>query len=362
MVVHCRSLRCWICFVVAFSVVIVGSIHPVLVVPNIIATTIATSERSEVLKKAVLDFPSVIDGIREPWIQCSCNSTLLNSTSSTVVNKSETESEVAYSSDVDSSQEVLRQFSLTTRFLCCLSMISGFGDVCSMKSYGCFINMVTGSTVRIMMAFLEGRFDSVRVQCCAVSGYIVGICLSQIIHQKHGNCTKTDRSESVLVSLRSVTGLVLSFFSVPEIFILCNRIYGNRLQTILTSFSAMSQAVGYGLMAQTLSDSLSISVNVYVITGQYVAIAKSVIDNFLLKRTKSSWAFLINLRQERAVQVLFSFLFGVLVAAGMYQFCAFLLPFQHSLTGLSYAAAFVWFAHSSLESVRDRPSMTSLSG
>jgi uncharacterized membrane protein YoaK (UPF0700 family) len=354
-----QSLLCWICFVVACNVATVGSIHPAHVVPNAISTTIATSERSKVTAKAVLDFPSAIDGGPESWIQ-SCNTTRPNSTD--FLDAIETESEAAScDSDVDPTQDVSRQLRLTTRFLCCLSMISGFGEICSMKSYGCFLNMVTGSTVRILVAILEGRFYSVRVQCCAVSGYIAGVCLSQILQRKRGNRSDISRRESMVASLVPVVWLVLSFFSLPEFLMIFNQMYGNLPQASLVSFSAMAQAAGYGLIAQTLLDSFSISVNVYVITAQYIAIAKSVVDNVLLNRTRSLWSYLINLQQERAVKVLLSFLFGVVLAVGMYEFCTFLVPFQHSLTGLLYAASFIWFSRSSFQSVHIQPSIISSS-
>ena len=330
-------LSCWICFFIAIKVVSVEAIQ----VPAITTASIATSRYPETLQNAVQEISLTEAKIAEPWIE-SFNTSLVNATSI------EMESDVPFSIERDRTERLR----FTTRFLCCLSMISGFGEICSMKSYGCFINMVTGSTVRILVALLEGRYDSERIQLCAITGYILGISLSHILQKyigNQGNIASSSESKTTWVSLKPVVVMVLSFFSIPELFLLLHRVTGNHRQTRFAALSAMVQAAGYGLIAQTLSDSFGISINVYVLTAQYVAIAKSVVDNLRLSLAKERWSLEINSQQRQAVQLMLSFLFGVVVAVSMYRFCAFLLPFQHTLTGILYAVNFVWFAKCSFE-------------
>jgi uncharacterized membrane protein YoaK (UPF0700 family) len=291
----------------------------------------------------------------------------------------------------------------STIFVCALAMISGFGEICSLKSYGCFVNMVTGSTVRIILGIVEGQFDMIRIPLCVTTGYLSGIMLArifkknievkrvtpanqlqnnyEILHQRllptrisqmyftYKNLLQLTKSifrkryTSSLSSelLWSVTPLIFFLFTFPEVFNAITRTFwGKNIVTFFPlSLNVLLQAIGYGLIAQIVSDILTIPTNVYVLTGHYVTITKSIIDIYINRlysnsatnstsslkpRQRSILSFAHNPQQLQSIQILLSFVTGALVALAMYQCCTFLLPIQHSITGFLFITTFLWYS------------------
>jgi Protein of unknown function (DUF1275) len=288
-------------------------------------------------------------------------------------------------------------------FLCSLAMISGFGEICSLKSYGCFINMVTGSTVRILLGIAEGQYDTVFVSVCVITGYLSGIMLARIIKknielnhttqikqggmdddkpilrqpQRHmatrigqlfwikRNLTQFIKSISqkrnpLSELLWSVTPLILILFTFPELLnIATRRIWDMGIVAYIPlPFKILLQATGYGLIAQVISDTSTIPTTVYVLTGHYVTLSKSFIDELLNKQQNSDVlpsttskpdrisirSFVHTPQQRQSFQIVSSFVIGACVALLMYQYCTFLLPVQHSVTGILFIITFLWYS------------------
>lgn len=57
--------------------------------------------------------------------------------------------------DDDANDATSRQKRQTSLFMCLLAASAGFGDVRSNRLYGCFVNMCTGNTIRVVTALVE---------------------------------------------------------------------------------------------------------------------------------------------------------------------------------------------------------------
>jgi hypothetical protein len=289
--------------------------------------------------------------------------------------------------------------STKTVFLCTLAVISGFGEICAMKSYGCFINMVTGATIRILMSAVTVGSNNAAaihptttittpfVPLGVMTGYLSGVVISRILqHRYHRHhpavteqpeistiapstgglgtttgtaataTTSTSATKATLIPPWFVIPFVVLLFSMPELLTtLCQwrqLQLGTAAQVggIVTAFYAMIHAVGYGFVAETVSDIVRTPTNVYVLTAHFTTIAKSIVDQFILRNstagtdtTKPSFTLVTTPQQRLSVQIVSSFSLGGIVALYMHRYCKFLLPFQHSVAGLLFASTFVWY-------------------
>jgi hypothetical protein len=288
-------------------------------------------------------------------------------------------------------------------FVYTLAIISGFGEICCLKSYGCFINMVTGSSVRIFMGLAEGQFHAIRLPICVTIGYLSGITFARIIKNQCDSkmVSKNDddidklsfkqpqqqllptisssrfRLKAFLQSLTnvfasrqrnssaellwSVTPYILILFSATELInTMLNHIQISSLIRIPLVLHVLLQAIGYGLVAQIMSDVQTTSpANVYVLTGHYVTVTKSFIDHYiqgqsknnedetstmLLSNIKRILSFVPTAQQRQSINILLFFGSGAMIAALMHKYLAFLLPFQHTLTGMLYTLTFLWYS------------------
>ena len=283
-------------------------------------------------------------------------------------------------------------------FVYSLAIITGFGEICCLKSYGCFINMVTGSSVRIFMGIAEGQFHTIRLPICVTIGYGAGIIFARILKHhfdsKESLINGIERQQPPLLVprstmpnsrlglkafLQSITNVPpgkrnpsseLLWSAIPMIFVLfsATEVINAMLKLLLKksivqvplTLHVLLQAVGYGLVAQIMSDVQTIPANVYVLTGHFASVTKSFIDQYLQSSTKTNddkslaiglrskiqrlFSFVPTAQQKQSIHIVFFFGIGAMISSLMYKFNAALLPFQHSLTGLFYAIAFLWYS------------------
>jgi hypothetical protein len=108
-----------------------------------------------------------------------------------------------------------------------------------------------------------------------------------------------------------------------------------------------------------MADVQAIPANVYVLTGHYVSVTKSFIDQYLhgytkRKNDKSSTSiqtelqqllsFVPTAQQQQSMHIVFFFGIGTMISSLMYKYVASLLPYQHTLTGVLYALTFFWYS------------------
>jgi uncharacterized membrane protein YoaK (UPF0700 family) len=279
-------------------------------------------------------------------------------------------------------------------FIYSLAMISGFAEICSLKSFGCFTNMVTGSTVRIVSGIVEGQFSTLGVPMCVTIGYISGIMLGRIVkhyidtmkgihdnvvlvpsHRFQQVVSKSSHSRLYLrniilrmqiaasrnpssMLLRSATPLILILFTTPEIVrMVLKRTAQDSVFRVPTPFIVLCQAIGYGFIAQAISEVQTIPTNVYVLTGHYVSISKSFINHCLkspintgtaqttLSKIKRILSFVPDQQQHQSMAILLFFALGAAIGIFIHKYCTFLLPIQHSLIGTLFIATFVWYSN-----------------
>lgn len=299
-------------------------------------------------------------------------------------------------------QHPLSTITANAIFVYSLAIISGFGEICCLKSYGCFINMVTGSSVRIFMGLAEGQFHTIRLPICVTIGYVTGIIFARIMKYHYDSIDPTaneidtlsyeqsqsqirptisnsrfrlktllrsiskaapkQRRNSSSELLWSVTPYILILFSATELInIVLNRIHISSVIRIPLVFNVLLQSIGYGLVAQIMSDvQTTTPANVYVLTGHYVTVTKSFIDQYLqrgettnieeesstmlLSKIKRLLSFVPTAQQRQSIDIVLLFGIGAIIAALMHKYLAFLLPFQHTLTGMLYTLTFLWYS------------------
>lgn len=344
----------------------------------------------------------------------------------------------------NSFQRIKRQNRQKTLFTCLLAASAGFGDVRSHRTYGCFVNMCTGNTIRVAVALAESitsissssssSFRKLRdavVPAAVVAGYVAGVALARtskhaivgrIEQQQQQQTTITTGSildnvsaastDNTLLVHRVVRKLFLPFHVASKsltsavvvavtplivlLFLLADLLTfaisspptttaGGKAASWHAVAAVVTQACAYGLVHMAASDAVGGTV-LFAVTGHYAGISRNCVDychsswpiKNLTMTTTTTTASLpppvvepttASTAQQQLLghaQMVGSFVAGIfagvfvldrivplLVAAAAtgsnYGDWPLLAVFPvHTLTGLFYAALFLWYGGQSV--------------
>ncbi|CAB9503191.1 expressed unknown protein [Seminavis robusta] len=203
------------------------------------------------------------------------------------------------------------------------AFLAGFTDVLCLAQYGCFVNMMTGTLLKMTTAMANFQTVEALVHALFVGSYMAGVSLFDWV--------KTSNDDDDKAALRWVAPIVLALFATADC--VARQWAGPKLLQV--PFLAM----GFGVINTAASHATGNTI-FFAMTGHLTKLTtglrntKQQADNAVMARSKS---------------ILRHFLMGGLVAAvlsreRLFLSSAVMLPPLCTSLGLLYAALFAWYA------------------
>ena len=163
-------------------------------------------------------------------------------------------------------------------FVSSMAFITGFVDVICYRRYGCFVNMMTGNTIRFATALAESRLKDAFFYVSLISSYAIGVGMFRVMDLKmrHGNDTKMT-GESPLQILTTVAPVVAVLFVLADA--VSHFFANNRIHAPLLS-------MGFGLTNAATADATGGTI-LYAMTGHITKAAHSFVDYWMLSKPKA---------------------------------------------------------------------------
>lgn len=181
-------------------------------------------------------------------------------------------------------------------FSCCLAALSGFADVLCHHAFGCYGNMMTGNTIRLMDSLSAGRWEEAAYPATLVPAYILGAALCTYLNKldltvlglggpsqqafAHLNPPRRLRSPQQISVLRVVAVTSVVFFLLAEAIV-----YLNHWDT---KWRLPFFACAFGLLNAATLAAIHLVTN--AVTGHWITVGLGVADDLpvLLNRQSST--------------------------------------------------------------------------
>jgi len=232
-------------------------------------------------------------------------------------------------------------------FVCLLAASAGWGDVRSHRTYGCFINMCTGNTIRGTMAVVEGQWRNSILSFTVVAGYCAGVSLARSVkhavenHKANKPTIKTSPNaklaQTILLPLVSKSNTCLAIVPLMiGLFVISDCVMA---RTTKLFASALPQAIAYGLIHETASQ-ISGGTVLFAVTGHWASISRLTTDKICTRQSQPA-------KLSLNASMVASFIAGIVVSVlFLDRIVPLLPPFSYpvnTLTGLGYGLLFCWY-------------------
>ena len=227
----------------------------------------------------------------------------------------------------------------------------------SLRTVGSTISMCTGGTIRAVMYATEGRWREVQLPAVVVTCYSLGCMLARHLQQQAESHWSRDHRSSSVSMISSMaephTSMPILGFHVPFLFeckksmlavstvpvILGLFVLADYVKPVLL-LCVGAQALAYGLM-HTAAQKLCGGTVLFAVTGHYSAASKAVVERVHGRDGAGRVLW------ERG-SMLGLFALGVVAAVLFWDHVvpalSFQLDYEHSCSGIWFAALFLWFS------------------
>jgi Protein of unknown function (DUF1275) len=215
-------------------------------------------------------------------------------------------------------------------FVSSSAALAGFTDVLVLARHGCFVNMMTGTLLKMITAIANLSIMGALVQASVVLCYMAGLRLFAKIKEKQ---TKDDPENAKMAPLRLVAPLVLGLFGLADL--LTRGAVGNASKLIQVPLLAMGFAVINSAAAHATGNTIF-----FAMTGHLTKLTHSLPlrqqaeDNKVIQTSKSIMAYFLGGALLAAVGLRLQHRMAI---AGM-------MPPLCTSLGLLYAGLFAWYA------------------
>ncbi len=221
---------------------------------------------------------------------------------------------------------------LSQKTVFCMSMafLTGWVDTVSYRRYNCFVNMMTGNTIRFATSLAESRWVDALFYMSLIVTYVFGVAIFRAIELtllRYEKEAEEIQQQLVLVVAPLIVSLFL-FADVMSHFVRNERIHAPIL------------SLGFGIMNAASAGATGGTV-LYAMTGHMNRCGKCLVDYLMLSKAKCYMSFKSHLR----IVTSFAAGIGLSVLAAQYLFplMSGFQPPMATTAGIFFAILFVWY-------------------
>lgn len=214
-----------------------------------------------------------------------------------------------------------------TLFVMCMAFLTGTIDTVVYRRFNCYVNMMTGNTIKFAMSLAESRWTDALFHVSLITSYVVGVGIFRCIDIKVRHGKEKGPSNQLLPT---VAPLILCLFVLADVV---SHVVGDN-----TRLHAPLLSIGFGIMNAASADATGGTI-LYAMTGHLSRIGKTYVDYLLLGKTKCFKSFKSHLR------IVCCFAAGIGISAKAAQYLiplGFHLPMA-TTAGIIYTALFLWY-------------------
>ena len=220
---------------------------------------------------------------------------------------------------------------LSNKTIFCMSMafLTGWVDTVCYRRYNCFVNMMTGNTIRFATSLAESQWVDALFHMTLIATYVVGVGIFRAIDLTLRYEKEAKESEHHLLVV--VAPLIVSLFMLADV--VSHFVRNDRIHAPILS-------LGFGIMNAASADATG-GTMLYAMTGHINRCGKCLVDYVMLSKVRCYKSFKSHLR------IVSSFAAGIALSGMAAQH---LLPrmsgFQPpmaTMVGVFFAALFVWY-------------------
>jgi len=218
-----------------------------------------------------------------------------------------------------------------TIFISSIAFLTGCVDTVCYRRYKCYVNMMTGNTIRFATALAESRWTDAFFHISLILSYIVGVGIFRVMDLNLLNGDNMAGESSSQKLLTAVAFMIVALFGLADV--VSHFFANNRVHAPLLS-------IGFGIMNAASADATGGTI-LYAMTGHITKLGRSYVDYWMLSKPKA-WK---SCKSHLRIVVCFAAGIALSVKASQYilPLTAGFQPPVATTAGALFAALFLWY-------------------